>query len=432
MDDWRRCNGRNRPCWWITARSGGLIPAIVGDLEIEPRTTAARSLAGLASPTVVAFLEGSRLGSTRGREFIAVAIPPVGREITAVAIPPVGREITAVAVPPVGREIIAVPLTRPRDVPAASARGGPVIDPTACVRIVGPYVGHRAAGSRPVIGPTPVDADIVLRKRVVRGRFLRATTAGRRIARRPILGQAVVSGCLVAIRVIRLDHAAAYITPAATDLAARSIGADLIWCVTRPWQFRASDGGRVYLVTVVLFHAPTPLCPGFARRSVIGGRRDPLLPYGRPSVDDAQLGAGLVDVPLLVALGHAQLPAAIVGAHFRPPIAVAHLRPSRIVGQIPARIRLLIEATGPIAERLPHLRQVGPQPLLGPRLMRLTAVNITVAIIGIIAVAVVGTVAVSTPVAIIGIIAVAVVGTVAVSTPVAIIGIVAVGRKLPP
>lgn len=180
------------------------------------------------------------------------------------------------------------------------------------------------------------------------------------------MGRPVVSRRLVAIRVIRLDHAAAYVPPAACDLTARPFGAELVWSATRVWQFCARDGIRIHLVTIVVFHAPTALRPSLARWSVIGGRRDPLLPYGRPSVDDAQLCAGLVDVPLLTALGHAQLPAAVVGEHFRPPIAVPHLRPSRIVGQIPARIGLLAEATRPIAERLPQLWQVGPQPLFGP------------------------------------------------------------------
>jgi hypothetical protein len=89
------------------------VPAIVGDLEIEPRTTAARPLAGLANPTVVAFFEGRRLGSAGGRE--VAAIPTAGG-----AIPTAGRwEIAAITIPPGAREIAAVSLTRRWDVPAA-------------------------------------------------------------------------------------------------------------------------------------------------------------------------------------------------------------------------------------------------------------------------------------------------------------------------
>lgn len=340
----------------VGARSGPLIPAVVGDFEIELWPAAPRPLAGLANPTVVGFFVGNRLGSGGGRE--VAAVPSAG-----------GRKVAALAIPPRGREVAAVPQTRWRDVPPAPARGGPTIDRTAGVRIVGGCIGRRSTRRRPILGPT-VNADVVMRERVTRERVRRSrvrprAAAGGRVVRRPIQRRAIVSGSLVAIRVIRLDHAAAYVTPPPTNLTAGSLGA-VFRRVTRPWQFRARDYARIDLVAFVAFRPPTALCPGLARFSVIGGRWDALFPYGRPSVDDAQLGAGLVDVPLLAPFGHAKLPAAVIGAHFRPAIAVAHLRPTRIVGQIPTRIRLLIKATRPVSDRLPHLRQIRPQPLLGP------------------------------------------------------------------
>jgi hypothetical protein len=81
---------------------------------------------------------------------------------------------------------------------------------------------------------------------------------------------------------IRFDHATAYVPPAATDLAARAFGADLVRLVTRAWQLRTCDSGGVRFVAIIViitFRAPTPLRTCLRSRALIGCRRHPFLPY---------------------------------------------------------------------------------------------------------------------------------------------------------
>jgi hypothetical protein len=102
------------------------------------------------------------------------------------------------------------------------------------------------------------------------------------------MGWPVVSKIPVAVRVIRLDHPTAYVTPAASDFAARPFGPELVRRLARAWQLCPRGRGRIRLAAItaitaitaiIAFRAPTPLRPRLRGWAVIGCRRDPLLPY---------------------------------------------------------------------------------------------------------------------------------------------------------
>ena len=253
--------------------------------------------------------------------------------------PPRGREIAAG--PPAGG---TSPLSRPRAAESLGLPAPPVLGPASgagvkaydrVLRRVPAPAGHRRdAGRCPRRRVMPSHARVGHR---------RASHAGR--ARRPVVGGPSREpaglrgrGMRSRIAALRIENPRSrpsdparsrhwYVTPAATDFAARPFGPDLVRRVTRAGQLgRVRRPGTPRQVAIVVFRAPAPLCPRLGGRALIGRCWDPLLSY---RCHRSTMRSRCRSRPR--AARHGARPcatlAAIIRAHFRPPIAVAHLRP---------------------------------------------------------------------------------------------------------